>query len=329
MERIKLLLVYNPNAGQGQIIPHLPRVIDLFTKAGALVTAYPTQAQDDARTFLEKRARDYDLVVVSGGDGTLHEAVNALMTFPQKERPPIGYLPAGSTCDFAVSHDIPKDVIKAVRQIIKGTSAPFDIGRFGKQYFSYVAAFGSFTDVTYDTPQDEKRVLGYLAYVVEGARRLSTYRAYHLNIDADGEKISGYFIVGLITNSTSVGGMRLRSSDISLHDGLSELILVRATETPLDTISMLNAIAKQDFSSEKLVYRKAKNITLDSVEPISWTLDGEYGGTMTHVETSCCQNALRIMVGQRMEQETQTELEMYGTGNETDDEASLHRFSEL
>ncbi|MBQ1368302.1 MAG: YegS/Rv2252/BmrU family lipid kinase [Firmicutes bacterium] len=302
-----LLLVYYPDAGKGQFKNNLHAVVDTFTKAGYLTTLYPTQKARDVYQIIQAygtcpEGRDpesfrfpFDLLVISGGDGTLHECINAVMELPEKMHIPLGYIPAGSTNDFAVSHTIPKEPIAAAEAIVSGSPEPFDIGLFGSTYFSYVAAFGSFTDVTYDTPQEVKNIWGHLAYVIEGAKRFPSYKPHHMIVEADGEKIEGDFLLGMVANTTSVGGFAIKHDEISLQDGLSDLILIRYSNDALQNLATLNAVLTQDFSSPGLVYRKVKRTRFLSQEYIAWTLDGEYGGEYTDISTDTCQAALSFM----------------------------------
>ncbi|MBO6158450.1 MAG: YegS/Rv2252/BmrU family lipid kinase [Firmicutes bacterium] len=295
-----ILLIYNPHAGRSVIKQSLHQVIDILSNGGALVTAYPTKAKADALRFVGEIGASserfpYDVVVVSGGDGTLHEVVNAMMQLPEAKRVPIGYIPAGSTNDFATSHLIPTSLESAAKTIVNGQVLPFDIGRFGSRYFTYVAAFGSFTDVTYDTPQEIKNIWGHMAYVIEGARRLPGYKPEHLRIIADAERFEGDFYLGMIANTTSVGGLQIKGGDISLRDGYSELILIRYFQDPLQNLSTLNAVLAQDFSSPAIIYRKAITVRFLSDHSIPWTLDGEYGGEHSDVIATTCKGALRFI----------------------------------
>ncbi|MBO4887510.1 MAG: YegS/Rv2252/BmrU family lipid kinase [Firmicutes bacterium] len=307
-----LLLVYYPGAGKGQFKNNLHAVVDTFTKAGYLTTLYPTQQAQDVYQIIRAYGTcppdkdpasfrfPYDLLVISGGDGTLHECINAVMEMPESVHMPIGYIPAGSTNDFAVSHTIPKEPIAAAEAIVNGSPVPFDIGLFGTTYFSYVAAFGSFTDVTYDTPQEVKNIWGHLAYVIEGAKRFPSYKPHHMIVEADGEKIEGDFLLGMVANTTSVGGFAIKHDEISLQDGLSDLILIRYTNDALQNLATVSAVLTQDFSSPGLVYRKVKKARFLSQESIAWTLDGEYGGEYTDISTDTCANALSFMCADRM-----------------------------
>ena len=204
----KMLFVYNPRAGKAQIRSNLLDIIDIFTKAGYEVTAYPTQATGDAIKAVKERHDGYDIVACCGGDGTLDEVVNGMMQC--EEKLPVGYIPAGSTNDFASSLKIPKNMIKAADVVVNGINYACDIGRFNQESFIYVAAFGLFTDVSYGTKQDIKNVLGHAAYLLEGVKRLPSVRAYPLRIMCNEDVIEGEFLYGMVTNSHSVGGfMRL------------------------------------------------------------------------------------------------------------------------
>ena len=208
--RKRMLFVYNPRAGKAQIRSNLLDIIDIFVKAGYEVTAYPTQATGDAVKAVKERQGSYDMVACCGGDGTLDEVVNGMMQ--SEEKLPVGYIPAGSTNDFANSLKIPKNMIKAADVVVNGVNYACDIGRFNNDNFIYVAAFGIFTDVSYGTKQDVKNVLGHAAYLLEGVKRLPSVRACPLKITCNDQVIEGEFLYGMVTNSYSVGGFRDRKS---------------------------------------------------------------------------------------------------------------------
>ena len=175
----RLLFIYNPHAGKELLKPKLADVIDIFVKAGYEVVAYPTQAYRDAYKKIKKYdSSEYDLIVCSGGDGTLDEVVTGLMEIGANV--PLGYIPAGSTNDFASSLEISRDMVKAAQDIVDGHLFSVDVGSFNEDNFIYVAAFGMFTDVSYETSQDLKNILGHLAYVMEGAKRIFDVKTYHL-----------------------------------------------------------------------------------------------------------------------------------------------------
>ena len=273
----KMLFIYNPRAGKAQIRSNLLDIIDIFVKAGYEVTAYPTQAAGDAVKAVRTRQEGYDLVVCSGGDGTLDEVVSGMMKCDEKL--PIGYIPAGSTNDFANSLKIPKSMIKAADVVVKGKNFPCDIGAFNHDSFIYVAAFGIFTDVSYETKQDIKNVLGHAAYLLEGVKRLPSVRSYPLKITSRDRVIEGEFLYGMVTNSYSVGGFRgITGQDILLDDGLFEVTLIRKPSNPLDLNNIIVALVDKRVKSEHIHTFKTSRLIVESEEPLSWTLDGEFGG---------------------------------------------------
>ncbi|MCD7725155.1 MAG: YegS/Rv2252/BmrU family lipid kinase [Clostridiales bacterium] len=273
----RLLFIYNPRAGKAQIRSNLLDIIDIFVKAGYEVTAYPTQASGDAVKAVRQRHAGYDIVVCSGGDGTLDEVVTGMMQCEQ--RLPIGYVPAGSTNDFANSLKIPRNMIKAADVVVKGRNFACDIGAFNDDSFIYVAAFGIFTNVSYETRQDVKNVLGHAAYLLEGVRALPSVRAYALKIVCDGQIIEGEFLYGMITNSHSVGGFRgITGQNVLLDDGLFEVTLIRKPSNPLELNNIILAMVDKRVKSEHIYSLSASRIVVEAGEPLAWTLDGEFGG---------------------------------------------------
>ncbi len=287
----RMLFIYNPRAGKAQIRSNLLDIIDIFVKAGYEVTAYPTQAAGDAIKAVEERRSGYDIVVCSGGDGTLDEVVTGMMRCD--EILPIGYVPAGSTNDFANSLGIPKGMIKAADVVVNGDDFACDIGSFNNKSFIYVAAFGLFTDVSYETNQDIKNVLGHAAYLLEGVRRLPAVRSYALRISYDDRVIEGEFLYGMVTNSYSVGGFRgLTGKDVLLDDGLFEVMMVRKPNNPLDLNNIIRALVDKRVKSEHIYTFKTSHLVVESEEPVAWTLDGEFGGDHTK---AVIQNRNRVL----------------------------------
>ena len=227
MEKKKILFIYNPKAGKAKIKSNLLDIIDIFTKAGYEVTAYPTQAKGDGmQAVKERRLGYYDMIACSGGDGTLDEVVTGMMQCDR--RLPIGYVPAGSTNDFARSLQIPRNMIDAARNIVEGKNYGCDIGTFNDDIFVYIAAFGVFTEVSYETRQDMKNVLGHMAYLLEGMRSLSSVKAYKMKVECEELQTEGEFLYGMITNSLSVGGFKnITGKYVQLDDGEFEVTLIK------------------------------------------------------------------------------------------------------
>ena len=297
MEKKKLLFVFNPKSGKGQIKNRLLDILDTFVKSGYEVVAHPTQAKDDARLMIEKHARNYDLVVCSGGDGTLDEAVSGMMESPVKV--PIGYIPAGSTNDFAASLKIPKNMLRSADIAVNGKRFPCGVGGFNEDYFSYVAAFGLFTDVSYQTSQNLKNVLGHGAYIIEGAKRLVDIPSYILEVEVNGEVIRDEFIYGMITNSTSVGGIKnMTGQDVMLDDGLFEVNLIKFPQNPLQLNEILTNLMMPKAIDTQYIYSfKTDHMILRCEnQAIPWTLDGEFGGNHRDVEITNHKQAVQFMV---------------------------------
>jgi len=291
----KMMFVYNPNAGKGLLKPRLADVLDIFVKAGYELTVYPTQNYRDAYTKIVHMEDVYDLVVCSGGDGTLDEVVTGMMC--RENKIPIGYIPAGTTNDFASSLHISRDILSAANTAVHGVPFACDVGTFNRDVFVYVAAFGLFTDVSYQTNQTLKNMLGHAAYVLEGAKRLSNIPSYKIKIAHDGEIIEGEFMIGMVTNSKSVAGFRgLMGKKVLFDDGEFEVTLIKKPKNPLELQAIITALLIEDFNTEYMYTFRTSQIVFESREEIPWTLDGEFGGQHEVVKICNKKQALQIMV---------------------------------
>lgn len=295
--RKNMLFVYNPRAGKAQIRSNLLDIIDIFVKAGYEVTAYPTQEAGDAVKAVRERRPGYDIVVCSGGDGTLDEVVSGMMQCGEKL--PIGYVPAGSTNDFAISLGIPRGMIRAADIVVNGRNFCCDIGAFNDDTFIYVAAFGLFTDVSYETKQDVKNVLGHTAYLLEGVKRLSAIKSYWMKIHYDETYLEGEYIYGMVTNSISVGGFKgITGKNVELNDGLFEVTLIRKPANALELNNIIAALVDRKIHSELIQCFKTSAITIESKQEAAWALDGEYGGSPLRAVIENKKEALEIKVPQ-------------------------------
>ncbi len=278
----KMLFAFNPHSGKGLIRQHLLEIVDVFTKSGYEVTVHPTQARNDAYEKILSRCGDFDAVVCSGGDGTLNETIKALMK--SEKRIPLGYIPSGTMNDFASSIGIPKDMPEAASVIVKGEPVSVDIGSFNDEYFTYIAAFGAFTDVSYETPQQMKNMFGSLAYIMEGMKRLNTAKSYHVRITNGSEVIEDDFIFGMTSNSTSVGGFKgLSGTEVKLDDGVFEVVLIKTPKSLSEFQQTINAFLRREIDSKYFVSFKTKQVGFHSDDDLPWTLDGEYGGNCRNV----------------------------------------------
>ena len=292
----RLLFIYNPHAGKELLKPKLSDIIDIFVKAGYEVVAYPTQSYRDAyRKVSEYDSDEYDLVVCSGGDGTIDEVVTGMMQ--RDKRDPIGYIPTGTTNDFANSLHIPKGLLRAADNAVNGTLFPCDVGKFNDDIFVYIAAFGLFTDVSYQTKQEMKNVLGHLAYVLEGTKRLFNVPSYRIKVTHDGETLEDEFIFGMVTNSRSVGGFRnMIGKQVVFDDGLFEVTLIKTPKNPLVLQEIVASLLIEQVDTQHMYSFKTGRITFESLEEIPWTLDGEFGGAHDEVTVENLNRQLRIMV---------------------------------
>ena len=294
----KLLFVVNGHSGKGQIKNKLLDIIDIMIKEGYHVQVHTTQEREDATKVVREQAKYYDLVVCNGGDGTLDEAVTGMMQ--SEVRTPLGYIPAGSTNDFANSLEIPKDMIQAAKTAVSGVPFSCDVGEFNGDYFIYVAAFGIFTDVSYATSQELKNALGHVAYILEGAKRLHTIKSYHMRVEYDGNEIEGDFLLGMITNSTSVGGFKnMTGKDVKLDDGMFEVTLIHKPKNIIELNTIIASLTNLKDETDLIDSFRADSVKFYSEEEIPWTLDGEFGGDHKEVQIKDHCKAVDIMINEK------------------------------
>lgn len=290
-----MLFVYNPRSGRALIKNKLADILDVFAGAGYEITVVPTQAHDDARDVVARRPDTYDLVVCSGGDGTLDEIVTGMIQSGFST--PIGYIPAGSTNDFGKSLSIPKNMLQAAKNIVQGVGFPCDYGRFNDDVFVYIAAFGLFTDVSYETGQEMKNVLGHMAYLLEGMKRLSSIRTFHMKVCWEENEVEEDFIFGMITNSISVGGFKnITGKNVKLDDGVFEVTLIKNPKNPVELSNIMLSLLNRDIDTDTMYCFRTDKLKLESEEPVAWTLDGENGGQHTKVEIQNVCRGIEIRV---------------------------------
>ena len=279
----KLLLVINPRSGKGQIKNRLLEILNIFIQAGYQVQVHITQQPGEAKQVVSQAGEGMELIVCSGGDGTLNETISGMMEL--EKMPQLGYIPAGSTNDFAASLKIPKQMTAAALAAVNGESYLIDIGSFcGEKYFLYVAGFGAFTEVSYLTSQDKKNLLGHQAYVLEGVKSLASIKTYSMKVEWEDHTCEGDFIFGMVTNTISVGGFKgLVNQDVSLCDGLFEVLLIRMPKTPLELSGIVSSLLLKDEKSELVCKFKTRSLTFQCDEPVDWVLDGEFGGSCSQV----------------------------------------------
>lgn len=303
-----LLFLVNPKAGKAEIKNNLLDIIDRFVRTEWTVVVRTTQYSGEVTDIIKKEACHYDMIVCAGGDGTLNEAVNGLVQTDC--RPQLGYIPAGTTNDFAVSLNLPRDAHYATETIVNGVPFSCDAGKFNEKYFVYVAAFGVFTEVSYSTPQPAKNLLGRAAYILEGIKSLAEIKTYQLTIEHGGETITGEFIFGMVSNSTSVGGFKMgNSAEVAMNDGLLEVLLVKKPRSLADLQGVVAALLLNDLSNPCLYSFHASDLRVFSSEEVSWTLDGEFGGNLCDVRIEVAPQAYRIMVPAKEEKRSRNKEE--------------------
>lgn len=296
--RKKMLFLVNPKAGQQELRTHLLDMIDVFTVGGYDVTVHTTQFSGDLTGWIAEYGPDYDRIVCAGGDGTLNEAVSGLMQLDT--RPPLGYIPGGTVNDVAHTLGLSREPVKAARNIISGVPHAIDVGSFcDDRWFTYVAGFGAFTDVSYETPQAEKRILGRMAYLLKGAKSLGEIRPIPLRMQVGEQVIEDEVLLGLVCSTTSVGGFRPKLpalKEVRLNDGLSEVIVVKNIASLQDLNGISTLLTKGEFDPKYFYTFQTDHIRFEFPTEVKWTLDGEFGGARRSVEIQNIHKAVEIIV---------------------------------
>ncbi len=289
-----MLFVMNPCAGMRKANRQLTELLTLFNRADYDVSVYMTAGQGDGEKVVQQRAPQVDLVVCCGGDGTFNEAMSGILRSGADV--PLGYIPAGSTNDFASSLGLNPDFMEAAREIVEGVPQSFDVGLFGDRYFSYVASFGAFTKASYSTPQDVKNALGHTAYLLEGIQELSQIRKVPIKMELDGETIQDDVLFGAISNSTSLGGvLTLDPRQVDMQDGKFEILLVRAPRDLQEIAECIQAVKKQVYNCKMITFRSASQVTVWADPEMPWTLDGEKEPGHDSVEVKNIHKAIKLM----------------------------------
>jgi len=290
-----LHLIINPNAGTRQARRFLPEMISVFNRAGFLCSVYVTEKRGDAADFARAEAGGADLVVACGGDGTLNEVITGLQL--GRHRVPMGYIPCGSTNDFAAGLGLPTEPLAACEAIVSGAPRTLDVGLFGaNRYFSYTASFGAFTSVSWSTSQNVKNVLGHAAYILEGIRSLADIRPIHMVITADGKRYEDDYIFGAVCNSTSLGGvLKLEDSAVHMNDGLFEALLIPFPADILALNRILAALGARSYDDPSLCFLRASSFLFEGDPDVTWTLDGEAAEAGSRMEIRNIRDAIRLI----------------------------------
>ncbi len=298
MSQKRLLLIVNPCSGRAKMHTELLKVVEIFSNADYLVTVYPTKYQGDVTEHLLKVSQnDYDLIVVCGGDGTLNEVITGIMQCGLNI--PLGYIPSGTLNEWSSGLNISKNIETAAKDIINGQKIQLDIGKFGDKYFSYTASFGAFTSASYSAPQDIKNVLGQAAYFFEGIKSLSSIKPIHLKFTTEDKMIEGDYLFGAISNSLSVGGIvKYSKTSVELNDGQFEVLLIKNPDNILKLQPIIDGILKRDFSREGIEFFRTKSVLIETDQPVSFTLDGEFAEITDQLTINNLHNAITFIIPQ-------------------------------
>lgn len=289
------LIIINPCSGKKRANKYLTEIVDIFTHGGYMSTVLTTTKRGDGTLYAAEYGADFDLITCIGGDGTFNEVVAGLLE--NDEKVPIGYIPAGSTNDFANSLKLSSSIITATKDIICGKKIPLDIGNFNGRKFSYVASFGAFTQASYATPQSVKNMLGHLAYILEGVTSITSIKPEHMKIEADGEVYEGDYIFGAISNSTSIAGILTLSPEyVDMSDGQFEMLLVKSPKNLIELTEIVHMLTTQNYESSMITFVNSNQFKIYANEDTAWSLDGEYQEGSEEIYIENIYHAIDMMI---------------------------------
>lgn len=293
----RVLLMVNPMAGRQKIRNELLYVVDTLTKAGYETIIYTTQGKDATRDLLADKDSQFDRVICCGGDGTFNEILSATMHW--NKRPILGYIPAGTTNDFAAGLKLPSDIREAAVNIVRGTPHTVDAGLFNTSYFSYVASFGAFTETSYSTPQNFKNALGHLAYILEGIKEIPAFTPYTVCVEADGQIYKDSYIFGAVSNARSVGGiLKISDSLVDLNDGVFEVMMIKMPKTLMDLsaiVTSLTSLNPLKYDPSMFLFLQTKELKITFEQEMVWSLDGERVSGGKEARIACIKDAFKIL----------------------------------
>ena len=293
----RVLLMVNPMAGRQKIRNELLYVVDTLTKAGYETIIYTTQGKDATRDLLAEKDSQFDRVICCGGDGTFNEILSETMHW--NKRPILGYIPAGTTNDFAAGLKLPSDIREAAMNIVRGTPHTVDAGLFNTSYFSYVASFGAFTETSYSTPQNFKNALGHLAYILEGIKEIPAFTSYTVCVEADGQIYKDSYIFGAVSNARSVGGiLKISDSLVDLNDGVFEVMMIKMPKTLMDLsaiVTSLTSLNPLKYDPSMFLFLQTKELKITFEQEMVWSLDGERVSGGKEARIACIKDAFKIL----------------------------------
>ncbi len=296
-ERKKALLVVNARAGSARGESIIAPCVTALSEAGWEPTVFTTTCRSDATQIAADYGADAKLLVCSGGDGTMNEVIRGLMMLDREQRPTVGYIPLGSTNDFAVALHLPKRIDQMIDAAVNGVPIDIDVGCFNGRHYAYLASFGAFTDMSYSTPQEVKNALGFLAYLGSGVNSLANIHPMHVTVRVEGTLIDDEFAFGAVSNTSSVAGLiNYKNAAIDLNDGLFEVIFIKYPQNPIEIGRIAHAITAGDFESELVTHFRCSELSIAFDDPVPWILDGEYVDAGHEINIKNIHSAVKIMV---------------------------------
>lgn len=291
----RALLIVNPTSGKGQVKAELFGMVKLFSDAGYLLEVYMTRGKFDGVRKVCEEGKHFDLILACGGDGTLNEVVTGAMRIHYEGS--LGFLPSGTTNDVANSLAIPKNLVRACEMLISTEPQYLDFGSFNRtRYFTYIASFGAFTDVSYSTDQKMKNAFGHAAYMTEAIARLKDLRSYSMKVICDGEEFEDDFLFGAVSNSISIGGVvKLKRDSVNFSDGNHEVLLIRSPKNPADLANLTAEMLSGNFENKSVLFFRGSRIKFICQEEIPWCVDGEYAGSHRQVKIRNLHEKLRVI----------------------------------
>ncbi len=294
MKKKKLLIILNPRAGKMKSKKALSDLIKIFKNDGYLVSVASTKARCHATKIVTKKGKKYDLIVCCGGDGTLNEVLSGMVKL--KNPPKLGYIPCGSTNDFAAGLKLSKNILTAAKKIVNGKQYSIDLGSFNGRTFAYIASFGAFTEVSYKTPQEFKNLWGHLAYLFEGIKDIKNIKPYYVKVKSGDKYYAGEYIFGSISNAMSIGGvLKLDPKIAKLDDGLFEIMLVKSPKNLMELNRIINCFIRRHFDDSMITFIQASEIEIEASEEMNWSLDGEYEKGCSQIKIKNISHAVKII----------------------------------
>lgn len=276
MNRKKVLVLINPNSGKKNSKESVLDALNVFSAKNYQMEIYLSQKPMDVTHYIEENGKRFDVVAVFGGDGTLNEATNGLMKL--KHKPVISYFPTGTMNDFGTNFGLTNDMKQCANIACEEHIESFDVGKMNSRYFNYVAGFGAFCNVSYETKQELKKQIGNLAYIIKALHEIPNLHPYHVKMNLDGKVFEKDLMFGLIINGNRVAGFEMvEQADNTFKDGLFDIILVEHTPNPLELYNYPLGVLHPELNMKYVERYQAKSIFIESQEKLAWTLDGEEG----------------------------------------------------